>query len=178
MILKAERLGFGLMSGLLLPDIYADTVYDIELEVLKNEGIRGFVFDIDNTLVTYAEPIANEKVAAWLKRLKESGFKIYIVSNNDKERVRIFSESIGAAHFGKALKPLGFYLRRACKNMGIKPCETALVGDQLFTDICGGNRLKMKTILVKPISDVEDSFVKFKRRFERCILNRAAKREV
>ena len=160
------------MSSIYLPDIFAETVYDIDLDALKNEGIRGFVFDIDNTLVTYADPVATEKVAEWLVRLQDMGFKMYIVSNNDKERVRIFSESVNLPHYGKALKPLGRYLKKACRNMGITPREAALVGDQLFTDIWGGNLLNMKTILVKPISEVEDGFVKFKRRFERRILRK------
>ncbi len=160
------------MSSILLPDIFAETVYDIDLDALKNDGIRGFVFDIDNTLVTYADPIATEKVIEWLERLRDMGFKLYIVSNNDKERVRIFSESVNLPHYGKALKPLKKYLKKACRNMGIAPTETALVGDQLFTDIWGGNLMNMKTILVKPISEVEDGFVKFKRRFERRILRK------
>ncbi len=160
------------MNSIFLPDIFADTVYDIDLETLKHEGIKGFIFDIDNTLVTYAEPTANERVMAWLKDLRNMGFALYIVSNNDKERVRVFSESVEIPHFGKALKPLSYFLRKACRGMGIKPCEAALVGDQLFTDIWGGNLLKMKTILVKPISEVEDGFVRFKRQFERKILSK------
>lgn len=160
------------MSSILLPDIFAETVYDIDLDALKSEGIRGFVFDIDNTLVTYADPVATPKVIEWLDKLHNMGFKIYIVSNNDKERVRIFSESVNLPHYGKALKPLKKYLKRACRNMGVAPTETALVGDQLFTDIWGGNLMNMKTILVKPISEVEDGFVKFKRRFERRILRK------
>ena len=160
------------MSSILLPDIFAETVYDIDLDALKNEGIRGFVFDIDNTLVTYADPVATPKVIDWLDKLRNMGFKLCIVSNNDKERVRIFSESVNLEHYGRALKPLKKYLKRACRDMGLAPTETALVGDQLFTDIWGGNLMKMKTILVKPISEVVDGFVKFKRRFERRILRK------
>ncbi len=158
------------MSNIFLPDIFVDTVFDMDIQGLKDEGIKAFIFDIDNTLATYAMPVADEKTAAWVKDLKAQGFKIYIASNNDKERVRVFSEHIGVPYFGKALKPLGIFLRRACKAMGVTPRETALVGDQLFTDVWGGNVLNMKTVLVKPISEVEDGFVRFKRQFERLIL--------
>ncbi len=161
------------MRNLLLPDIYAETVFDIDTKTLKEQGIKGFIFDIDNTLATYADAVADEKTAEWLKKLQLDGFMVFIASNNDKERVRIFSEDLGLPYFGKALKPLGKYLRRACRQMGIKPKEAALVGDQLFTDMFGGNILKMKTILVNPISDVEDGFVHFKRQFERWILKKA-----
>lgn len=158
------------MSNIFLPDIFVETVFDIDIEALKNAGVKAFIFDIDNTLATYAMPVADEKTADWLKELQRSGFGIFIVSNNNRERVRIFSENLGIKYFGKALKPLDIFLRKACRIMGIRPKEAALVGDQLFTDIWGGNLLGMKTILVKPISDVEDGFVKFKRRFERRIL--------
>ena len=158
------------MSSIFLPDIFVDTVFDMDLEDLKSKKIKAFIFDIDNTLATYAMPVADEKTAAWVKKLKADGFKIFIVSNNDKERVRVFSENIDVPYFGKALKPLGIFLRRACKSMGVTPKETALVGDQLFTDVWGGNLLNMTTVLVKPISEVEDGFVKFKRQFERRIL--------
>lgn len=158
------------MSSVFFPDIFVDTVFDMDLEDLKSKKIKAFIFDIDNTLATYAMPVADEKTAAWVKKLKADGFKIFIVSNNDKERVRIFSENIDVPYFGKALKPLGIFLRRACKSMGVTPKETALVGDQLFTDVWGGNLLNMTTVLVKPISEVEDGFVKFKRQFERRIL--------
>ena len=158
------------MSSVFLPDIFVDTVFDMDLEDLKSKKIKAFIFDIDNTLATYAMPVADEKTASWVKKLKADGFKIFIVSNNDKERVRVFSENIDVPYFGKALKPLGIFLRRACKAMGVTPKETALVGDQLFTDVWGGNLLNMTTVLVKPISEVEDGFVKFKRQFERRIL--------
>lgn len=163
------------MNSIFLPDIFAETVFDIDINQLKSEGIKAFIFDIDNTLATYAMPVADEKTHEWLDNLKAMGFGIFIVSNNDRDRVRVFSEAAQVDYFGKALKPLGIFLKKACRKMGVKPKETALVGDQLFTDIWGGNLLKMKTILVKPISEVEDGFVKFKRQFERRILSNMKK---
>ena len=163
------------MNSIFLPDIFVETVFDMDLNQLKSEGVKAFIFDIDNTLATYAMPVADEKTHLWLKALQDQGFGVYIVSNNDCERVRIFSEAAQVDYYGKALKPLSFFLKKACRKMGVKPCETALVGDQLFTDIWGGNLLGMKTVLVKPISEVEDGFVKFKRRFERRILAKKKK---
>ncbi len=163
------------MSSIFLPDIFAETVFDIDVDALKKSGIKAFIFDIDNTLATYAMPIADKKTADWIMELKDKGFGVFIVSNNNRERVRVFAENLNVRHFGKALKPLDIFLRKACRIMGVKPKETALVGDQLFTDIWGGNLIGMKTILVKPISDVEDGFVKFKRRFERRILSKIDK---
>ena len=157
------------------PYEYAESVFAIDYEKLLQKGFKGIIFDIDNTLATYAMPVADENTHLWLKNLQEQGFGVYIVSNNDRDRVRIFSEAAQVGYYGKALKPLSIFLRKACRKMGVKPRETALVGDQLFTDIWGGNLLGMKTVLVKPISEVEDGFVKFKRRFERRILAKMKK---
>ena len=158
------------MNKMFLPTTFVDTVFDMDLDFLKASGIKAFIFDIDNTLATYAMPIPDDKTADWLKGLKDSGFGVYFVSNNNHERVKKFADFVGVSYFAKAAKPLSFFLRKACREMGVTTKETALVGDQLFTDIWGGNWLRMHTVLVKPISDVEDSFVKFKRRFEKKIL--------
>ena len=158
-----------------LPVIYADSVFDIDLEKLKNEGVKAFIFDIDNTVATYAMPVLDGRTAAWLKGLSDMGFGVYFVSNNSVKRVRIFAESAGVPYIGRAMKPLRLCLRRACRRMGVKPQETALVGDQLFTDIWGGNRMGMVTVLVNPISVSEDSFVHLKRGLERRILKKAGR---
>lgn len=161
-----------LLNKYFMPDIFADTVFDIDIELLEKKGIKAFVFDIDNTLATYAMPTADAETLNWLGGLKNRGFGVYFVSNNNKERVRTFAENAETAYFARALKPCSGYLLRACREMNVKPCETALVGDQLFTDIMGGNRLKMTTVLVKPISDSEDWFVKLKRGIEAHILRK------
>ncbi len=158
------------MANILHPTIFVDTVFDIDLKALKDSGIKAFIFDIDNTLAPYADPVPDEKTAGWLKELQLMGFGVFFASNNNIERVKRFAESAGFPYKARAMKPLGIYLKRACRSMGVTPKETALVGDQLFTDVWGGNWLKMYTILVKPISEVEDRFVKFKRRFEKRIL--------
>ena len=158
-----------------LPEIFVDTVYDMDIEKLRSEGVKAFVFDIDNTIATYAMPLPDEKSRKWLGELEKMGFKLYFVSNNDVERVRIFAESLNIPYIGKALKPRKKYLRQACADMGVLPTEAVLVGDQLFTDMWGGNRMKMRTVLVKPISEAEDTFVKFKRNFEKWVLKKYKK---
>lgn len=158
------------MANILHPTIFVDTVFDIDLKKLKDNGIKAFIFDIDNTLAPYADAVPDEKTASWLKELRVMGFGVFFASNNNIERVKRFAESVDIPYKARAMKPLGVYLKKACHSMGVTPAETALVGDQLFTDVWGGNWLKMYTILVRPISEVEDGFVKFKRRFERRIL--------
>ena len=154
------------------PDLYVKTVYDIDLFNLKEKGIKAFIFDIDNTLVTYDDPVPTELVMEYFKKLKEMGFKVYLVSNNNLERVKLFAEYAKLPYFARALKPRKKYLKIALTDMDVKPEETALVGDQLFTDVWAGTRMNMYAILVDPISDKEDSFVHFKRKIEKWIFNR------
>ena len=153
-----------------LPTEFVDSVYDIDISKLKEKGIKGFLFDIDNTLVTYAMPLPDQKVTDWLNGLKKAGFGIYLISNNKEYRVKPFAEKLGVGYIAKALKPRRKPILKACREMGITIDEAVLVGDQLFTDIWGGSRMGMHTILVKPISEVEDSFVKFKRKLERIVM--------
>ncbi len=160
------------MSNIFVPKTFVDSVFDINTEMLREKGIKAFVFDIDNTLATYAMPVPDEKTALWLKELQAQGFGVCFASNNSEKRVKAFAESVGIPYISRAMKPLKRHLMRACRNMGASPGETALVGDQLFTDVCGGNRMGMYTILVKPISEVEDGFVKFKRNFERKMMKK------
>ena len=156
-----------------LPDIFMDDIYTLDISGIKSKGIKAMIFDIDNTLVTYDDLHAPDYTRDFFAKLHGAGIKTYIISNNNKRRVKAFSDSMGEPYYAAALKPVKKYLKKACRNMGVSPENTALVGDQLFTDIYGGNRMGMLTILVKPISEKEVGFVKFKRNFERMILKDA-----
>ena len=148
---------------------FYQTVYDIDYNHLKNEGINTLLFDIDNTLACYDEPHPNEKLLDLFTELKENGFKLYLLSNNNRERVRIFSEKAGLPYTGRALKPLKFFIKKAIKFLDSDKKSSALIGDQLFTDVWGANRAGITSVLVSPISDKEDKFVAFKRHLERLI---------
>lgn len=158
------------MKRFFKPNLYETSIYDINLEKLKELGIKGFIFDVDNTIVPYDTPVPDEKVKEWFKKIKEMGFVSYIASNNNKCRVEHFAKDLGIGFMPKANKPLTKNLKQICKNMGISVQETAMVGDQLFTDMLGGNMAGMFTVLIEQISPVEGKFIKFKRIFEKMIL--------
>lgn len=153
-----------------LPDIFLDNIYEINIENPKIQGIKAFVFDIDNTLVTYSTAVADEKLKDWISELKARGNKLFLASNNSEERVKLFANSIECEYIPNACKPLGFKIKKQLKKLGIKPSEAILVGDQLFTDVWCAKIMGMSSILVKPISDKEGWFIKFKRNIERWIL--------
>lgn len=152
---------------------FYNTVYDIDYNGLKSNGITALIFDIDNTLAGYDSPYPDEKLIKLFGTLKENGFNLYLLSNNNKNRVRIFSEKAGLPYRARALKPLKLNIKRAMKILGADKKSTALIGDQLFTDVWGANRMGITSVLVNPISDKEDKFVAFKRHLERFVNKRS-----
>lgn len=157
------------MSMNLVPDYTFESVYRIDYDELKKKGIKGIIFDIDNTLATYDAAIPDEKLCNLFGMLTKMGFKLYLLSNNNKNRVSVFSEAAKLPHRWRACKPLGIFIKSAMRKMQVNKYETALVGDQLFTDVWGANRAGVTSVLVTPISDKEDKFVAFKRRFEKMV---------
>ena len=155
-----------------LPDMFVDGILDIDLEMLKKNSIKGLILDIGNTLVPPKMKEADENAVEWIDKVKKVGLKVCIVSNNSKKRVIKFNERLKVFAIYKAYKPSKKALRQAAMLMNIKESETAVIGDQIFTDVFGGNRLDMLTVLVKPIARNENIFIKFKRLCEKVILFR------
>ena len=133
-------------------DLVCDSIYDIDLSALKAAGIRLLLADLDNTLVPYGVPLPTDEVRAWNEWLKEAGVTLFVLSNNrHADRPRIFSEGLGIPFIGHAGKPKTGSFFKAMEQMGVTAEQTAIVGDQIFTDTLGGNRAGVTTILVKPI---------------------------
>ncbi len=135
-----------------------------------SKGIQGLILDIDNTLVTYDDPTPTPEVAAWFDRLQKAGIRVAFVSNNSHERVRVFNENLGYYATGKSKKPFKKGVLRAIEALGLPKDRIALMGDQVFTDVCAGRRCGLFTILVPPIKDKTDLFTRCKRVLERPVL--------
>ena len=159
-----------IISKYLFPDIRYKSINDIDVKMLSKQGIRFAILDIDNTLVPYTSPKPDEDALSFLRELKNNGIKFCFVSNNSSNRINIFNEEIGALSFSKASKPLLFGINKAMNCLGAKKDNTVLIGDQVFTDVCGGKRAQILTILVDPIKEVDSLFFRFKRYFERKII--------
>ena len=164
------------MFGYFTPDVILDTVYDIDFDELKKKNIKGLIFDIDNTLVSYKTEKPTEKVIALLNKLKSDGFNICFVSNNNKQRVDIFNDEFKFFSYPKAGKPSVRYIKEALKAMNLPRENVVLIGDQLFTDVTAAKRAKLTAILVTPIEPVENLFFKFKRVMEKPFLKRYYRR--
>lgn len=154
-----------------LPNEYVNSIFEITPAFLKEKNIKGIITDLDNTLVEWDRPLATPELTAWFKEMRESGIQIVILSNNNEKRVHKFAEPLGIPYFYKARKPLGKAFQKALHTMNLPQEETVMIGDQLLTDIFGGNRAGFYTILVVPVAQTDGFATKFNRMVERKILN-------
>ena len=151
------------------PDEYLDSTYEIDFDALYQEGYRGIIFDIDNTLVRHGEP-ADERAMALFSHLKELGFSCMLLSNNKEPRVKMFNDAVQVSYIHKAGKPKPFNYKKAMEQMGTDTTNTIFVGDQIFTDIYGANLAGIRSILVKPIHPKEEIQIVLKRYLEKIVL--------
>jgi HAD superfamily phosphatase (TIGR01668 family) len=156
----------------LQPDLFVRSIFSLDINWLKDRGIKGVLLDIDNTLITHKQKIPDEKVIELIKYFQENGIQTAIVSNATKRRVEVFNKKLGLYATYRSFKPSkrGFY--KAMSKLGLIPSETAVIGDQLFTDIRGGNRLGLTTILVEPLDVNEPITVRLKRFLEKIIVKK------
>lgn len=148
------------------PDLFVEKLEDIDFERLQTNNIKGLILDIDNTLVPHDQPEADERAVTWLEAAKEKGMKMCLVSNNTETRVIKFNEKLKLPAIHKAIKPTRKPFIKALALMDLNPGEAAVVGDQIFTDVYGGNRMNLFTILVSPVGPKESFFIKLKRMAE------------
>lgn len=158
------------MFNRFFPDEYVASTYVIPFDKLYEEGYRGLVFDIDNTLVPHGAP-ADDRAIKLFRRLREMGFSTCLISNNQEPRVRPFAEQVESRFVCNAHKPSTKNYRRAMEIMGTDLSHTIFIGDQLFTDVYGAKRTGMRNILVKPIHPKEEIQIVLKRYLERMVLH-------
>ena len=155
------------------PNLYFESLYQIDLSHLKSIGIRGIVFDIDNTVTMWGSDKVPQDTLKWLEDTKTQGFRVCLLSNNRKARVDSISCMLDIPS-AKGFKPFGSAFRSALSLLGTSPKETAIIGDQIFTDILGGNRAGLYTILVQPLSTTEFFTTRLFRKLERIVLHKLA----
>ncbi len=158
------------MFEMFFPDRYVASTYVIDFEKLYEEGFRGLIFDIDNTLVPHGAP-ADDRAVKLFERLKNIGYRCCLISNNQEPRVKMFNEKIQVDYVYNAHKPSTKNYKKAMEIMGTDTEDTLFVGDQLFTDVWGAKRAGIKSILVKPIYPKEEIQIVLKRYLERIVLH-------
>lgn len=155
-----------------MPKYRYHRITDIELDDLHAIGIKGLIIDVDNTIAYDCEERFIEGVPEWLDKMRSGGMKMIILSNALPSRAKAISKMTGIHALGFSLKPLPHGYFRAVRKLGLKKKEVAVIGDQLITDIRGGNLCNMVTIFVDPARKEERNVKIFesRRRKEKPIL--------
>lgn len=161
---------------ILYPDGHFEKVEEITIKYLQDNKIKALILDVDNTLIDYQKHL-EKSVIQWAKNLKEQGVKLYILSNtNQKEKVEKVAKALEIPYRNLAKKPFKTGFLKVQKELKEKAENIAVVGDQIFTDIIGGNRCRMFTILVEPINPKDFWYTAWKRPIENRIKNRYIKK--
>lgn len=137
---------------LLSPDLYYASLEAVDLDALAAQGVRSLLVDLDNTLLPRDTGELPACSLDFAERVRAAGMSACLVSNNWHKRVSAAAESLGFELVPRALKPLPFAFLRGLALMKGERHAAAVIGDQLFTDILGGNLLGMRTVLVPPLS--------------------------
>lgn len=138
--------------SLLVPDFYYTSVHAVDFDELSACGVRGLLLDLDNTLLPRDTNVVPDELKRWAAELAERDIAACLVSNNWHSYVLRVAEDLGFKVVHRAIKPLPFAFRRGLDILGLRASETAVIGDQLFTDVLGGNLAGLTTVLVLPLS--------------------------
>lgn len=152
------------------PDIKLDSITEISVELLKKYNINALILDVDNTLSTHHGQVLTEGLEEWLNTMRENNISLTILSNSTTKRLEPFANKIGLDFISIGLKPLPFGYFRAIKKLKSKHKNTAIVGDQIFTDTLGGNIAGVKTILLTPIKPETSLRFRIKRKNEKILI--------
>lgn len=141
-------------------------------------GIKGIIVDLDNTIAPRGKGSVPSSIKEWIQRMKDSGMKVVLISNSPSSRTQKFAQELGLEYIANALKPLPLAFIKASRKMNASLKTLAVIGDQVFTDVLGGNICGAFTILVPPLSQKTDFFTtKLVRVFERLILKKYKNKE-
>lgn len=155
--------------ALLRPSRRLASVLDIDLDALEMAGIRGLLIDLDNTLLPRDTSLVPEAILAWVGSAA-ARFPVCLVSNNWHERVHEVAREMGLPLVARAVKPLPFAFIRALRRIDVRASACAVIGDQLFTDVVGGNLVRAMTIMVDPLSESDLPHTLLLRRLEARIM--------
>lgn len=161
-----------------VPDIYQKSIYDINYQKLWNQGIKCLMFDLDNTLVTPSTKKPTDDVKNLFKKLKKMGFRVIIFSNSSKRRVKPFKDELEVDCSASSRKPCKKKFLKVLSFYNYTITEVAIIGDQIMTDVLGGNKIGILTILVTPICKKDMILTKFNRIAERIVIRKMSKKSL
>ena len=161
---------------ILYPKAYLNNVREITIEFLNKNNIKALILDVDNTILDFDRKIP-EGIDKWCEDLKQKGIKFCILSNSNKiDKVQLAANKLNVLYYNLATKPFKRGFRKAVKLLNEKEENIAAVGDQIFTDVIGANRMKIFSILVKPIAEKDLLVTRIKRPLENVIIKKYLKK--
>lgn len=160
------------------PNLYLGNIQEITIGLLIKNKIKALILDVDNTLIDYNKNLSDE-IVEWSTKLQGQGIKMYILSNTNKEeKVKNVAQKLEIPYEMFAKKPFKKGFMKIQKILKIKPENIAVIGDQIFTDVIGGNRCNMFTILVDPVGKKDYWYTAWKRPIENRIKKKIVKGEI
>ena len=159
----------------LIPDYVFDSIYDITPALLEKNGVRGVLIDLDGTMASHKAALPPEKLSPFVRTLHDAGLKVLVFSNNREARVGKFCKALGVDFICRACKPFSAGFRRAAERLGLPLSQIAVVGDQIFTDVFGGNRVGALTCYVQTL-DRRFFWVNVRYQIERGFIERGKHR--
>lgn len=154
----------------LFPDIYIKSIFELPIESLEKKGIKALAFDIDNTVAPFDVAEPDDKSVEFFKNLKKRGFRLILLSNNNKNRITIFNKKLNIIAVSKAGKPSGKKLKKVLEKIGIKPNEAAVIGDQVFTDVLCAHNAGCIGIYSEPMCNRDQLVTKVKRPADKFVM--------
>lgn len=159
------------------PNMYQKNIQDINYKKLKKLGIKYLIFDLDNTIALIDQHVITDDTKRLLMKLKND-FQIIIISNNITKRVKSYADYLECDFVANAAKPLSKGYQKIKKKYGLKKEEMCMIGDQIVTDIYGGNHYGMFTILVDPLGEKDLKITSLNRFIEKKILKHYEKKQI
>ena len=158
-----------------IPDYVFDSIFDITPELLKRHGIRAALIDLDGTMVSHKTALPTDEVASFVRRLEDAGIHVVVFSNNNAQRVGRFSEPLGVDFISRAHKPFARAYAQAVEKLGLPISQIAVIGDQIYTDVFGGNRAGALTCYVETL-DRRYFWINVRYQLERGFIARGRRR--
>ena len=158
--------------SLFIPNYIFEKTENITAEFLQERGINTIALDVDNTLTTHGNMEVTPSMSTWLNEMQNAGINLMIVSNNKFERVSPLADNLGLPFFSFSIKPLPNVFKKVCRYFGVSKNTLAVVGDQIFTDVMGGNLFGAVTIMVEPILNEGTFYFNTKRKMEKPFIKR------
>ena len=151
----------------LIPDFRYTRLFEVDLALLSEKGIKHLLLDLDNTLTKWKDNNIDPETVAWVRKAADLGMKMCIVSNSNGVRAEIVAGKLGIEFIKNAGKPFPGGIERAMVQLGGVKESTVMIGDQLYTDILGGKRAGVYTVLLEPIHKREFIYTRCVRLFEK-----------